>query len=51
MFIRRKRDNQDEDKARAIAKERERRRRKMIRTKYGQTPLKHAKKGIYHHGT
>ena len=46
MFIRRKRDNQDEDKARAIAKERERRRRKMIRTKYGQTPLKHAKKGI-----
>lgn len=46
MFIKRKKDSKDEEKARAAAKERERRRRKMIRTKYGQTPLKHAKKGI-----
>lgn len=46
MFIKRKKDHKDEEKARAAAKERERQRRKMIRTKYGQTPLKHAKKGI-----
>lgn len=31
----------------ALAKERERRRRKMLRTKYGQKPLKHAKKGVH----
>lgn len=46
MFIKRKKDNKEDAKALAAAKERERRRRKMIRTKYGQTPLKHARKGI-----
>lgn len=46
MYIKRRKESKDEEKARAAAKERERRRRKMIRTKYGQTPLKHAKKGI-----
>lgn len=46
MFIKGRRDDEDAAKALKAAKERERRRRKLIRTKYGQKPLKHAKKGI-----
>lgn len=44
MLIRRK--NTEEAREKALAKEREKRRKKMIRTKYGQAPLRHAKKGI-----
>ncbi len=36
----------EEEKEKALAKEREKERRKMIRTKYGQTPLRHARKGV-----
>ena len=46
MIIKRRRDDEDGAKALKAAKERERRRRKLIRTKYGQKPLKHARKGI-----
>ena len=46
MIIRRKRNNTEEAKAKKKAKEREKRRKKMIRTKYGQAPRRHAKKGI-----
>ncbi|MGN1266929.1 MAG: DUF6142 family protein [Dorea sp.] len=46
MIIRKKGKNTEEARAKALAKEREKRRKTMIRTKYGQTPLKHAKKGI-----
>lgn len=46
MFIKGRRDDEDGAKAPKAAKERERRRRKLIRTKYGQKPLKHARKGI-----
>lgn len=46
MFIKGRRDDEDGAKALKAAKERERRRRKLIRTKYGQKPLKHARKGI-----
>jgi len=46
MIIKRKRNDTEEAKARAKAKEREKRRKKMIRTKYGQAPRRHAKKGI-----
>ena len=46
MIIKRKKDKEEEIKARKLAKERENRRKKMIRTKYGQTPKRHAKKGI-----
>lgn len=45
MSIRKKEDKGDA-KARKAAKEREKRRKKMLRTKYGQKPLKHAKKGV-----
>lgn len=45
-IIRRKPENKEEARQRAIQKEREKRRKKMLRTKYGQKPLKHAKKGI-----
>ena len=44
MIIRRKAKNTEEARAKALAKEREKRRKTMIRTKFGQTPLKHAKK-------
>ena len=46
MIIKRK-PTTEEDRAKALIKEREKRRKKMIRTKYGQAPLKHAKKGVY----
>lgn len=44
--IKRKEKNTEEAKAIALKKEREKQRKKMIRTKYGQAPLRHAKKGI-----
>lgn len=46
MFTKRKKEGKEETRAREIAREREKRRKKMLRTKYGQKPLKHAKKGI-----
>ena len=46
MFIKRK-ITTEEDRAKAIAKTREKQRKKMIKTKYGQAPLRHSKKGIY----
>lgn len=46
MIIKRKQRNTEEDKAKSIQKAREKQRKKMIRTKYGQAPLKHARKGI-----
>ena len=46
MLIKRKIDNTEEAKAKKRAKEREKRRKKMITPKYGQTPRRHAKKGI-----
>lgn len=46
MIIKRKKENAEEIKAKKRAKEREKRRKKMVRTKYGQAPLRHAKKGI-----
>ena len=44
--IKRKEKNSEEARAIALKKEREKQRKKMIRTKYGQAPLRHAKKGI-----
>ena len=41
----RKRLKTEEDRARAAAKAREKQRRKMVRTKFGQAPLRHARKG------
>ncbi len=46
MIIKRKERNTEEARAKALAKEREKRRKTLIRTKYGQAPLKHSKKGI-----
>lgn len=46
-MILRKRIRTEEDRAKAAAKARAKQRKKMIRTKYGQTPLRHARKGIY----
>lgn len=46
MIIKRKVKSKEEARIRAIKKEYENRRKKMLRTKYGQKPLKHAKKGI-----
>ena len=46
MFIKRK-ITTEEDRAKAIAKAREKQRKKMIKTKYGQAPLRHSKKGVY----
>ena len=46
MIIKRNKDSADEIRAKKMAKEREKRRKKMIRTKYGQAPKRHAKKGI-----
>ncbi|WP_346662605.1 DUF6142 family protein [uncultured Merdimonas sp.] len=37
----------EEDRAKAAAKAREKQRKKMIRTKYGQKTLRHARKGVY----
>ncbi len=36
----------EEEREKALTKEREKKRKKMIRTKYGQTPLRHAHKGV-----
>ena len=46
MIIRKRINSTEEAKAKKRAKEREKRRKKMIRTKYGQTQRRHAKKGI-----
>lgn len=48
-MLRRKETREDKEKriTKATAKEREKRRKKMIRTRYGQKPLRHAKKGVY----
>ncbi|KMZ52501.1 hypothetical protein [Dorea sp. D27] len=46
MIIKRRQKDKEEDRSKEIQKEREKRRRKMMRGKYGQAPLKHAKKGI-----
>lgn len=46
MFIKGKKSRTEDTRAQMLAKEREKRRRKMLRTKYGQTPRKHAKKGM-----
>lgn len=46
MLIKGKRTRTEDTRAQMLAKEREKHRRKMLRTKYGQTPRKHAKKGI-----
>lgn len=46
MYIKRKKEDKEDIRVRDAAKERDRRRKKMLRTKYGQRPLKHAKKGI-----
>lgn len=46
MIIRRKVKRAGDAETKKKAKEREKRRRKMIRTKYGQAPRRHAKKGI-----
>lgn len=44
--IKRKGKNKEVAREIAIQKEREKQRKRMIRTKYGQAPLRHAKKGI-----
>ncbi len=36
----------EEEREKALTREREKKRKKMIRTKYGQTPLRHARKGV-----
>lgn len=46
MIVKRRQKDREEDRAKDKQKEREKRRRKMMRTKYGQAPLKHARKGI-----
>lgn len=46
MIIRKRVNSAEEAEAKRRAKEREKRRKKMIRTKYGQTQRRHAKKGI-----
>lgn len=46
MFIKRKHKNTEKDKEKALAKAKEQRRRKMLRTRYGQTPLRHSRNGM-----
>lgn len=46
-MILRKKIKTEEDRAKEAAKARAKQRKKMIRTKYGQTPLRHARKGVY----
>ena len=46
MIIKRRRRTTEEDRAKELAKAREKRRKKMIRTKYGQAPKRHARQGI-----
>lgn len=45
MIIKRRRRTTEEDRAKELAKAREKRRKKMIRTKYGQAPKRHARQG------
>ena len=47
MLLRRRKIKKEDTRAKAAAKAKEKQRRKMIRTKYGQAPLRHARKGIY----
>lgn len=47
MLLRRRKIKKEDTRAKAAAKVKEKQRRKMIRTKYGQAPLRHARKGIY----
>lgn len=47
MLLRRKKVKREDTRAKAAAKAREKQRKKMIRTKYGQAPLRHARKGVY----
>ena len=47
MLLKRKKVKKEDDRAKAAVKTREKQRRKMIRTKYGQAPLRHARKGVY----
>ena len=46
MIIKRRRRTTEEDRAKELAKAREKRQKKMIRTKYGQVPKRHARQGI-----
>ena len=46
MIIKRRRRTTEEDRAKELAKAREKRQKKMIRTKYGQAPKRHARQGI-----
>ncbi len=46
MNIRRKEKDTEEEREKELAREREKKRKKMIRTKYGQAPLRHAHKGV-----
>ncbi len=46
MNVRRREKDTEEEREKALAKEREKKRKKMIRTKYGQTQLRHAHKGV-----
>lgn len=46
-MILRKKIKTEEDRAKEAAKARAKQRKKMLRTKYGQTPLRHARKGVY----
>ena len=46
MIIKRRRRTTEEDRAKELAKAREKRQKKMIRTKYGQAPKRHASQGI-----
>lgn len=46
MLIRKKL-RTEEDRAKAAAKAREKQRKKLIKTKYGQKPLRHSRRGIY----
>lgn len=45
-MLRKRARSAEETRQAALAKEREMRRKKMLKTKYGQKPLRHARKGI-----
>lgn len=46
MIIKRKKRSPEEIKAIKAAKDKEKQRKKMIRTKFGQAPMKHSRNGI-----
>ncbi len=46
MLIKRKPKNTEEAKAKAMEKAKKQRRKRMIRTRYGQTPLRHSRNGM-----